>query len=157
MIHLLGIFACGILCLFSLHDDPQSMHGEGRHPRPLDLACDPALNRAQHGIGGRIFLLANIGKRAVDQLHQQMLVIGVGLQGFGRVPPQALGRSGMVVTIRTAEALGAQADGDRRAEDREMAQLDGLVKAMKVAWSTTMFCAPFWLSCLVWISRPNAS
>jgi len=41
-------------------------------------------------------------------LEQQMALVGFGVQGFRFVPLEALGGGGMIITERTAEALGAR-------------------------------------------------
>ena len=106
---------------------------EGRRCRPINLAGYPAVNDAEDGIGRDVFLLADIGNRAVDHLEQQMALVGHGVEGFGRIPTQALGGGGMIVTVRTAEALGLDADIDDIAEACQMAEHERPVIAVEGA------------------------
>ena len=130
--------ACGhngdVIAMSFLERDfvnPQSC--EWRQRVPIDGGRNPARKRAENGLVAGIFLLADIFDRAVDELHQQMVLVGRGMQGFGLVPTQPLGRGGMVVTIGAAKAFGADTDVDHIAQDREMAQLEGLIVGVEVA------------------------
>ena len=75
-------------------------------------------------------LASHIGEGAIDQLDDQMALVGFGMQRVGVIPVERLRGGGMVVAPRTAEALGADAQIDDPAQDGQMAQQARLVHAV---------------------------
>src|SRR5215212_9899474 len=56
-------------------------HTERFKRRPVDRGSDPAVEDAEEGIGADVFFRDDIGHGAVDQLNDQMTLVGLGMQG----------------------------------------------------------------------------
>ena len=76
---------------------------------PVNTPANPAVEDAQKRISGNILFGFDIAKGAIDEKHDQMAFVGLGVQRLGVVPVKRLCGGGMVVAIGTAEALGSDA------------------------------------------------
>lgn len=74
---------------------------------PIDARGDPAIQDAEECVRGDILLGFDITQGAIDQLDDQMALVGLGMQGVRVISVKLLGSGGMAVAEETAKALGA--------------------------------------------------
>lgn len=104
-----------------------------RQGRPLNALGDETVENAENRISGDIFLGLDIAQGAIDQLHDQMALVGLGMQRTVVIPVERLRGGRMALASRTAEALGTDAQIDDPTEARQMAKQPRLVQAMPLA------------------------
>ena len=68
---------------------------------------NPALQHTKEGGVADILLFRNIRERAIDQLDDQMALVGVGMDRFGIIPVRLLGGGRLAFTKRAVEAFRA--------------------------------------------------
>lgn len=107
---------------FSSSDFINPKRGERLDGVPIDAPGDPAVEEPEQGVGTHVFLGGHIAEGTIDQLHEQLTLVGFGMQRFGVIPVEALGSGGMVVAVRTAETFGSDTQIDHPAQDRQMTQ-----------------------------------
>ncbi len=84
-------------------------HGKRLQHVPVNTGGNLAIQDAQQRVITDIFPGDAIADGAVDQLNNQMPLIGFGMQRVGVVPVQLLRRGRLAVTVGTAKAFGANA------------------------------------------------
>ena len=97
-------------------------HTERFKRLPVNRGGNPAVEDAEQRIVADIFFRDHIGHGAVDQLDDQMALIGFGMQRVWVVPVKFLRGGRVIVTVRTAKAFGTNTQIDHSAQNREMAQ-----------------------------------
>ena len=110
--------------------DPEG--GECRQGRPVDGGRNPAVKDTEQRIVGDIFLGDYIAEGAVDQMDNQVALVGLGMQRLGIVPVELLSRGRVIVAERAAEALGLNAEVDGTSQDGQMPQEPGFVAAVRL-------------------------
>ncbi len=104
---------------------------------PVDRGGDPAVKDAEQGIVADIFFGDHISYGAVDQLHDEMPLVGLGMQGVRIIPVEFLGRCGMIIAVGTAKAFGPDAQIDNPPQDWQMAQQTRPIFAMLLSKKMT--------------------
>ncbi len=87
-------------------------HGGWFERRPIDRGGNPAVEDTEQGIVADIFFRDDIGHGAVDQLNDQVALVGLGMQGVGVVPIELLGGGRVVIAVGTAKAFGMSRTGE---------------------------------------------
>jgi len=82
---------------------------ERRERIPINGLGNGAVQDTEERSGGDVFFGLHIAEGAGDQLHNQMALVGLGMQSFGVIPVERLGGAGMVIAEGTAETLGPDA------------------------------------------------
>ena len=76
---------------------------------PINATRDPAVEDAQQRVVAHILFFGDIAERAVDQLDDQVALVGFGMQRIRVIPVELLRGRRMVVAERATEALGTNA------------------------------------------------
>src|SRR6266516_3465970 len=100
---------------------------EWREGVPLNTSRDPAVKDAEERVSGDILFGLYIGEGAIDQLHDQMAFVGLGVQRIWVIPIEPLRGCGMVIAEGAAEAFGSDAQIDDPTKNGQMPQQTRLV------------------------------
>jgi len=87
--------------------------GERIERLPITGGRNGAVEDTEERVRPEIFLGFHIGERAIEQLDDQMALVGRGVQGALVIPVERLRGGGMAIAERAAEALGPDAHSRR--------------------------------------------
>lgn len=106
--------------------------GERFQGIPIHRGRNPPVQNAQHGINRHVLRGVDIRPGALDQRHDAVALVGLGMQGVRVIPLEGLGGRGMVIADGAAEAREPDAAGDHPTQDRQMAQQAWFVEVVTV-------------------------
>jgi hypothetical protein len=99
------------------------------------------IHNPDHSVAAQPFFEPNILDGGVDQLQQHVFLVGFGVRTIGFPPRQSLGTGWLIRTIGTLIPLRPDTDIHLSAQNREMAQSDPLIVAVKLGNLPAAFAA----------------
>src|SRR2546426_12562359 len=109
---------------------PQDRHAP--HLFPPHLPADPAIHYRFDRFVPEVFFDPDILNRGMNQLQEQIFLIGFGVGTFRCIPRELLGGGWSPFTPWTPIAFRAQADIDAPAQNGEMAERDRLIESVQL-------------------------